>query len=78
MYKYLFILLLTGCQAHIGVAYHPTVLDSPEVTIQNTLGVVRLEHHEGGYIYSYEHVSSLPETEDGYGLNMFSVTKRVH
>lgn len=71
------LLLLIGCQAHIGIAYHPVEADEPEVNIKNTLGVIRLTEDFGRTELFYEHISSLPKTEEGRGLNMIGVLWRV-
>lgn len=74
----LFMFLLVGCQAHIGFAYHPDESDRPDVNLRSDLGLVRFEHTEGTYTFFYEHVSSITKTEEGQGLNMFGVMKRLY
>ena len=77
MYKYLLILLLTGCQAHVGIAVHNEKTDAPEFNGSNPLGIVRLTKQINGIELFYEHVSSIPDYENGYGLNMFGAMYEI-
>jgi len=61
-------LLLQGCSTFVGVAYHLNV-DKPEYNGSNPLLVIRSEY-ENGFC---EHISSIPDREKGYGLNMCGV-----
>jgi len=58
-------ILLQGCSTFIGVAYHLDI-DNPEYSGSNPLLVIRSEYKNG----FCEHISSIPDIEEGYGLNM--------
>ena len=61
----LLFLLLQGCVTFAGIAVHPDI-DNPEYSGSNPLFVLRIEK---GNLFC-EHVSSIPDVEKGYGLNM--------
>lgn len=64
--KVIFIsMLLQGCTVFTGVAYHSSY-DKPEYQSNNPLGVIRIENKG----FFCEHISSIPDTEIGYGINM--------
>jgi hypothetical protein len=58
-------LLLQGCATFIGVAVHSDI-DKPEYSGNNPLFVLRVEHEN----MFCEHISSIPDVEKGYGLNI--------
>ena len=77
MFKTLALLiLLSGCQAHVGVAFHPEG-ELNNNKDQNPLGIIRLtkEGYNGIELFC-EHVSSLPD--DDKGLNMCGATMRIY
>jgi len=61
-------LLLQGCSTFVGVAYHLDT-DNPEYSESNPLFILRGEYKNG----FCEHISSIPDKEKGYGLNMCGV-----
>ena len=65
--------LLSGCRMGAGLAVHPTALDNPHDRMENPLGVVRAENNIGNFQTYYEHISSVPNNDDGMGLNMFGI-----
>jgi hypothetical protein len=56
-----------------GLAVHPVPLDNPHDGMENPLGVVRVENDIGNFQTYYEHISSVPNNDDGMGLNMFGI-----
>lgn len=64
-----------------GIAWHDRTFDGPEIGLEEPLGII-----EAGYIWRYnarieiaafyEHVSSIPQKEIGYGLNMVGASVR--
>lgn len=76
---YLFVYFLSGCTTiEAGIAVHPDAWDKPESDLKSPLGYVRLSHDfDNGVSLSFEHVSGIFETEQGFGLNMiqFGVKK---
>lgn len=60
--------LLQGCIIRAGLAVHPVRTDKPEYDEPNPLGVIRFESDDRTFFC--EHISSIPKTEQGYGLNM--------
>ncbi len=76
MIRLTLILLLTSCQAHIGVAYHPE--NEQDGKNYNPLGVVRIKHETKYNTELFcEHVSSIPREND-HGLNMCGALWRVN
>ena len=65
--------LLQSCMYGVGLAVHPTNIDDKTSDKPNPLGVVRLEQSVGNYQFFYEHVSSIPRTDEDAGLNMVGV-----
>jgi hypothetical protein len=41
--------------------------------MENPIGVVRAEKNIGNFQTYFEHISSVPNNDDGYGLNMFGI-----
>lgn len=62
-------LLLSGCQAYLGVSVHPEHLDKPEFYAPNPIGIVGAEYRSGSWVGFCEHRSSIPYWEKGLGLN---------
>lgn len=60
---------LQGCTTYAGLAVHSSK-DSPEYDGANPLFVIRSQSEDERFFYFCEHVSSVPDTEKGYGLNM--------
>jgi len=69
--------IITGCNSYIGLAIHPSI-DSPEYSATNPLGIVQVTEQitDDAQVF-YQHISSIPETEEGYGLNMIGVMMRI-
>ena len=67
------ILLLTGCSTtFIGIAAHPS-MDKPEYNGKNPMFIIRGDKEMGAFTGFCEHISSIPDKEDGYGLNMCGI-----
>ena len=78
MYKLLPLLLLQSCMYGVGLAVHPInykekPIDDRRAELPNPLGVVRVEQNVGNYQIFYEHISSIPRTDEDAGLNMIGV-----
>jgi len=75
MLKYIFVLItvlsLLGYPTFIGVAYHLDI-DAPEYSGNNPMFILRGEYKNG----FCEYISSIPDREQGYGLNMCGVGVR--
>lgn len=70
MLKIIFIsIFLQGCTTYVGIAIHPA-FDRPEYNGGNPLLNVRSQIESDRYFSFCEHVSSIPDREKGYGLNM--------
>ena len=63
-----FLLMLSGCQVHTGLAVQER---------ENPLGVIRASEDIGNTQLFYEHVSGLTDSTDGYGLNMLGILVRI-
>ena len=72
-----FLLMLSGCQVHTGLAVHDTSFDSFMKERENPLGVIRASEDIGNTQLFYEHVSGLTDSTDGYGLNMLGILVRI-
>jgi len=68
-------LILSGCQVHMGMAFHPEE-EIPEPN-HNPLGVIRIysENEQGTQVFC-EHVSSIPDEDNG--LDMCGAMWRVY
>jgi len=77
MIRFLILLFLTGCQMHAGLALHSNEYDNPTYNGNNPLGVIRLSHEINNTEIFYEHVSSIPDNEEGYGLNMTGILIKI-
>lgn len=75
----LFLCLLPGCAVHVGVAVHPEQISEPEYYAPNPLGVVRGERDFSKRWRGYcEHLSAIPYTEAGGGLNSCGITYKIN
>jgi len=79
MIKLLFIIaLLSGCSVSVGIGVHPRNSDAPEFNSPNPIGIVEgtapMTDRIDGFCL---HVSSIPQHEDGYGLNLCGVKYRL-
>jgi hypothetical protein len=73
--RYLLILLLTGCQAYVGGAFHQEgELNDLD---HNPLGIVRIhaDTREDTQVFC-EHVSSIPDNDEG--LTMCGALWRIY
>jgi len=79
MYRILPILfLLTSCRYGAGLAVHPISyngkpIDDRSDNKPNPLGVIRMEQNVDNMQFYYEHISSIPRTNEDAGLNMIGV-----
>lgn len=70
-----------GLRLEVGIGVHDPGIDGPEYTTRNPLGIVAARYHQGPWVFSFEHSSSLegfPAVFDspheyGYGANVLSV-----
>jgi hypothetical protein len=62
-------LCLPACSIYTGLSVHPESLDAPEFNAPNPIGILGAEYTKGRYTGFCEHRSSIPYTEEGYGLN---------
>jgi len=73
MYKYLPIILLTGCSqvsVKVGTSFNDERSGQPEVGLISPLGIVRVEYETERENTAFcEHISSLSQDEEGSGLN---------
>ena len=77
MYKYLPLILLSGCQLYGGMAIHSTTQDSHfrEERFIGNIGVSQ-EIHENIDLFA-EHLSMPTVTENGLGINQVGVKIKV-
>jgi len=61
-----------GVKTQVGMAVHPQ-MDKPEYAGENPLGIVRIYKKTEHTTIAFEHISSIPVKENGYGLNMFQL-----
>ena len=62
-------LILQGCTTYAGIAVH-SGLDRPEYNGSNPLFVIRSQAENNNAFAFCEHISSVPDKEKGYGLNL--------
>lgn len=67
-------LMLVG-DPYIGIAAHSYTYDAPEYEGTNPLGMIGAEKqlYGGRVVVFAEHISSMPDYERGYGINMVGV-----
>jgi hypothetical protein len=61
----------------VGVAVHQNSWDRPEFVIQNPIGTYEAGIKKGKITYYYQHISSIPVYEEGYGLNMIGIKIKI-
>lgn len=74
MYKFLPLLLLQSCMYGGGVAVRPTSLDNQHLdNMSNPVGVIRVQQDYGKTQVYYEHLSSIIDGGEDYGINPFGL-----
>ncbi len=79
MYKVIPIfLLLQSCMYGGGFAVHPISyngkpIDDRSDNKPNPLGVIRIEQNVENMQFYYEHISSIPRTDEDAGFNMVGI-----
>lgn len=74
MYKYILIIMLTGCSQisiQAGMSFNDEQGGQPEIAnFPPPLGILRFEYETDSNSDIFcEHISSIPNAEIGYGLN---------
>lgn len=63
----------------IGVDIYPQTEQLPEVNLQSPLGKYILGFEaQHNWSVEFEHISSIPQKEEGRSINVLWFTKRVH
>lgn len=79
MFKYFFMfLVLSGCSISVGLGVHPRNSDAPEFNSPNPIGIVEGTTQITDRIDGFcTHMSSIPQYESGYGLNMCGIKMSI-
>lgn len=61
----------------VGIAAHSPYLDRPEFVIENPIGTYEAGVEGENLKVYYQHISSIPTYEEGYGLNLIGVKYKL-
>ena len=87
MYKLIFILFIVPqsvfaqfyFELAVGVDIYPQTEQMPEVNLQSPLGKYALGFEaQNNWSVEFEHISSIPQQEEGRSINVIWFTKRVN
>ncbi len=68
----LLVLLLQGCMYGAGIGVRPMAQDNAHLdNMSNPVGIIRVEQQMGNVQFFAEHLSSIPDSKEDYGINVF-------
>ena len=68
----------SGFYAEDGMSYHDVAAARPEVNMQTPLASFELGYQdESDWAVGFRHTSSIPQAEDGDGINELFISKRI-
>jgi hypothetical protein len=68
----------TGFYVEVGASYHDERTARPEVNLQTPLASFELGYQNSDdWSVGFKHTLSIPQIEDGYGINELFISKRI-